>query len=213
MTARERMLQRIRAALGNRPAPASPPAAAPPATLPIADRAARFAERLRAVAGECAIAADLADAARQIAGRLDAAAARSVALGDGDDARAVGAELAAAGFSVLPSDAPTAALFAAEAGLTEAQWAIAETGSLVLDAAAARARRASLLPPLHVALLRADRLLGDLDAAIAAVTGSGQPSHAITFVTGPSRTADIELQLVVGVHGPAALFVVLLPAR
>jgi L-lactate dehydrogenase complex protein LldG len=113
---------------------------------------------------------------------------------------------------LLAHDAPRAAQLEAQAGLTAAQWGIAETGTLVLESARERHRLASLLAPLHVALLPAGRLLGTLDEALAAVRGpDGAPAaRTITFVTGPSRTADIELELVVGVHGPRDLHVVLL---
>jgi L-lactate dehydrogenase complex protein LldG len=102
-----------------------------------------------------------------------------------------------------------AMLLDSEIGITCAQWGIAETGSLVLESARERHRLVSLLPPVHVALLPAAALLGTLGEALAAVrASSGAPaSRTITFVTGPSRTADIELTLVVGVHGPRELHV------
>jgi L-lactate dehydrogenase complex protein LldG len=113
------------------------------------------------------------------------------------------------GVEVVGPDAPRAELLAAELGVTRAQWGIAETGTLVLESARERHRLVSLLPPVHVALLRAGALLGTLGEALAATRGStGAPaSRTITFVTGPSRTADIELTLVVGVHGPRELHV------
>src|SRR5262249_12350113 len=98
---------------------------------------------------------------------------------------------------------------AAELGVTTAQWGVAETGTLVLESAAERHRLISLLPPVHVALLPAGRLLGTLGDALEAVRPArGAPlSRTITFVPRPSRPADIELTLVVGVHGPRELHV------
>lgn len=210
MTARDRILQRIRAGLGRSP---DDPVPAPPATRdavapagPVAAEALvqRFLERLAAVGGQCrpatadTVAAVVVDALRQ-------AKATTVALG-ALDAPLAGA-LRDAGFACLPPDADDGALFAAEAGVTAAQWAIAETGSIALDDAVARARRASLVPPLHIAVVARTRLLPDLDTLLAQL---GRPvAHAVTLITGPSRTADIELQLVVGVHGPRELLVVL----
>jgi L-lactate dehydrogenase complex protein LldG len=107
----------------------------------------------------------------------------------------------------LPSTAARDAQFAAELGVTSAQGAIADTGTLVLDFGVERSRLASLLPPVHVALLPVSRLVADLGKALRALPEPLPP--AVTFVTGPSRTADIELQLVVGVHGPRELHVVL----
>ncbi|MBL8755761.1 MAG: LUD domain-containing protein, partial [Planctomycetes bacterium] len=108
-------------------------------------------------------------------------------------------------------DAPRDELLAADAGVTFAQHGIAETGTLVLTSAHEQNRLASLLPALHVAVLPGSRLCGTLADAFAALQGvDGSPiARTITFVTGPSRTADIELTLVVGVHGPKTLHVVL----
>jgi len=214
VSARERILERVRAALGAGPEhgpalPALPPlpadaAAGAPRTMPDDDLVARFAARLLAVGGEFLDPGH--NAADAIAERLAAQAVRTVALGGGDELRAVAAALQRRGIVCLPPTAVPADLFAADAGVTMAQWGIAETGTIVLDADAATARAASLVPPLHVALLPRSRVLPDLDAALAVLP---QPvPHAVTLVTGPSRTADIELQLVVGVHGPRALIVV-----
>lgn len=99
------------------------------------------------------------------------------------------------------------ALLCAHAGLTGAQAAIAETGTLVLDSTAERHRLVSLLPPLHVAVLDAGAIVATIGEALARF--GNPPPPALTFITGPSRTADIELELVVGVHGPKALEVIL----
>jgi L-lactate dehydrogenase complex protein LldG len=98
-------------------------------------------------------------------------------------------------------------LFACDAGVTTAQWGIAETGTLVLESARERSRLISLVPPIHVALLSTRCICDSLGDALARVSIT---SHAITFITGPSRTSDIELTLVVGVHGPQTVHVLLM---
>jgi L-lactate dehydrogenase complex protein LldG len=96
------------------------------------------------------------------------------------------------------------------AGVSEAAWGLAETGSVVLAASPREPRAASLLPWVHVSLLREDRILPGLEELFAA-TGDDLPS-ALAIVTGPSRSADVEQTLTVGVHGPGEVHVVLLPA-
>jgi L-lactate dehydrogenase complex protein LldG len=98
-----------------------------------------------------------------------------------------------------------------DAGVSEASWGIAETGSVVLEASVDEPRSRSLLPWVHVSVLREDRVVADLDELLARVRDD-LPS-ALAIVTGPSRTADIEQTLMVGVHGPGEVHVVLLPAR
>jgi L-lactate dehydrogenase complex protein LldG len=100
-------------------------------------------------------------------------------------------------------------------GITTVDYALAEAGTLVLISGAGRARSASLVPPVHVAVVEAQQIISGLDDLfpLLAERGDGSarhPASAITFITGPSRTADIELTLVVGVHGPQQLHVILL---
>jgi len=99
----------------------------------------------------------------------------------------------------------------ADLGVTGAAFGIALTGSVVVDAERAGGRTASLLPPLHLALLRADRLVATPGAVIRALPKrpTGLPSNLV-LITGPSRSADIELQLTLGVHGPRHVWVGLL---
>jgi len=106
--------------------------------------------------------------------------------------------------------------FAAEAdvGVTTVDFAIAETGTLVLLAGPDRPRATSLLPRVHVALVRLDqvrRRMGETMEEI--LLRPGGPPSATLFVTGPSRTSDIENDLAIGVHGPAAVIVLLLDPR
>ncbi len=110
----------------------------------------------------------------------------------------------AAGFHVHRGEAP--ALEGAE--VSEAAYGLAETGSVVLAASPDEPRARSLLPDVHVSLLREDRILPGL-AELFAALGADLPS-ALAIVTGPSRSADIEQTLTVGVHGPGEVHVVLL---
>jgi L-lactate dehydrogenase complex protein LldG len=95
------------------------------------------------------------------------------------------------------------------AGVSTAVYGLADTGSVVLAAAPGESRARSLLPDVHVTLLREDLILPGLDDLFAAL-GDDLPS-ALAIVTGPSRSADIEQKLAVGVHGPREVHVVLLP--
>ena len=98
-------------------------------------------------------------------------------------------------------------------GVTEFEWALADTGSIVQDATDPRLRLASALTETHVALVRTAAVLPDLAALIGRVDPRRVPY--LTCITGPSRTADIERVLTIGVHGPRRLVVVAVdePAR
>ncbi|GBD35118.1 Lactate utilization protein C [bacterium HR36] len=99
------------------------------------------------------------------------------------------------------------ALFALDAGITGVDALIAETGTIVLAASPQRPRSLSLLPPLYIALARADQIVPDLFDWFGASSPATPPS-AFTFITGPSKTGDIELTLVTGVHGPGEVHVI-----
>lgn len=208
MNARTRILRRVQTALGDRPLRPQRPSAArrePPAEL-----LPEFVERLHAVQGEWARLPPDSDPLDIIATRLKVANAKCVALGGGLPMQRLGRGLGLRGFSLIPPDASTDEVATADAGVTFAQWGIAETGTVVLDERSMRARRASLLPPLHIVVLPQSCLLATLDDLLAQFgPGHADLPSALTLITGPSRTADIELQLVVGVHGPRELLVVL----
>lgn len=93
------------------------------------------------------------------------------------------------------------------AGVSRALYGLAETGSVVLAASPEEPRARSLLPSVHVSLLDESRILPGLAELFEAV-GDDLPS-ALAIVTGPSRSADIEQHLVVGVHGPGEVHIVL----
>jgi L-lactate utilization protein LutC len=112
----------------------------------------------------------------------------------------------AVGFHVHRGEPPAIA----DAGVSTAIYGLADTGSVVLSASADEPRSRSLLPDVHVTLLREDLILPGLDELFAELGDDLQ--SALPVVTGPSRSADIEQKLVVGVHGPGEVHVVLLPA-
>jgi L-lactate dehydrogenase complex protein LldG len=97
-------------------------------------------------------------------------------------------------------------------GITSVDYAIANTGTLVVCTDVDKARSASLLPMVHVALVRAEQIktrMGEVLEEFKDFTGIQAPS-SIHFISGPSRSADIENDLSIGVHGPAALYVMIL---
>jgi L-lactate dehydrogenase complex protein LldG len=96
-------------------------------------------------------------------------------------------------------------------GITEANFAIAETGTIVLISNENQPRSVSLIPPIHIAVIKSDIIVENLDQLFFLVQNSSEPTSCMTFITGPSRTADIELNLTLGVHGPKELFVVIHP--
>jgi len=88
-------------------------------------------------------------------------------------------------------------------GVTEADYLLPETGTLVLRSSAERPRAVSLLPRIHLAIVRPEMLRADMHQVFA----EAKDHHYLVFITGPSRTADIELTVTLGVHGPRNLFV------
>ena len=99
-------------------------------------------------------------------------------------------------------------------GITEVDYAIADTGTLVLLTNKNQPRTISLLPPIHLAIVRPENLvrnISDLFIILKNKLQEGEDlTNCMTFITGPSRTADIELNLTLGVHGPKELYVLIL---
>jgi L-lactate utilization protein LutC len=157
--------------------------------------------------------------ARRIAGVDDAAAAlselvqaegiRRATLWQTPEPKALEASglLARLGVTVVPASAGKREIATCDLGVTGVDMALAETGTLVLRSGPDRSRLVSLVPRVHLALLRPSALRGDVQIALSEVKGE----RYWVFVTGPSRTSDIELVSTIGVHGPKALYVWLLP--
>lgn len=172
-----------------------------------------FSESLRLVDGHCIIAdgeAEVVRALQQVITDLQQTrlGCRRIAISDKPVierlVRQVDAEVDE--LAVTPS---AAGLFHFDAGVSTIQAAIAETGTLVLESSQERNRLLSLVPPVHIAILEAGDIRQTLGETLAFLQQDTELSPAITFVSGPSRTADIELTLAIGVHGPQELYVII----
>jgi L-lactate dehydrogenase complex protein LldG len=108
----------------------------------------------------------------------------------------------------IPEDRRTGDHRTAAACIEEVFGAIAETGSLICSSHGGKTVQAGLLPAHHVAIVSADRVYEKLDDLFSSC-GDSPPTN-ITLETGPSRTADIELTLTIGVHGPERLSIIVL---
>ena len=180
------------------------------------DPVGRFAEMLQAAGGLFARAANGPDAVARALQQIKRLAARRVLLGCepllerlglAEVIRAAGCEITLA--SELNLDQGRDRFFAADIAITGVDYLIAETGSLVMLARPEQPRTASLLPPVHVAIAERGQLLEDLFDLFERLKSKQLPS-CTTLITGPSKTGDIELKLVTGVHGPGEVHVILL---
>jgi len=167
------------------------------------ERSERFASELSALGGTA-----LRCRRSELAGRiLETLRAQNIHTLQAWDAaclpQALLDELQAAGIRVVQQPDP-----ALQAGLTGALAGIAETGSLVLPGGPGQPLTASLLPETHLAILPAQDILDRLDQSLA-LPELRQASSSV-LITGPSRTADIEMTLTIGVHGPKNLVVFIL---
>lgn len=189
----------------------SSPAAFADFTIDAAARISTFKRELEAAGGHCTVAHSEGEAASQISNLIRDVKGRRIALSDAPVLRSILASVKSK-VEWLKERAATGELFECEVGITSAQWGIAETGTLILESERERHRLISLIPPVHIAVLEASKILATLGEALNAVQGrdADAMSRAITFITGPSRTADIELTLATGVHGPGTLHVVLM---
>jgi L-lactate dehydrogenase complex protein LldG len=227
---RERILSTLRTSLASsRPwleaEAAKAPHAPPPFVLPPADDLpAQFAAELTKLEGRAHLVADSEEALATIARLLDERAARQVIAWDLDQIGLPGLDalLARLGVAVLDPDVQGAkrkarlqALEPAPVCLSGVACAIAESGSLALRHGPGRPRLASLLAPAHIAVVRADQLVRGLGEALARLRAEHSDdlfaeTSNLTLISGPSRTADIEMTLSLGIHGPPELHVVLI---
>jgi L-lactate dehydrogenase complex protein LldG len=124
------------------------------------------------------------------------------------EAAAVADELRALAVEVEPLSIEAAAR--ADLGVTSASYGLATTGTVVQESAVAGGRTASLLPPVHLCVLPASRLVPSTSAVLRTMGAPGRLPSNLVLITGPSRSGDIEQIITLGVHGPTALHIALL---
>jgi L-lactate dehydrogenase complex protein LldG len=203
VTGRDAVLARIRVALDGRPAPADVPRAyrltgdlEPAAVLDL------FVERVRDYRATVIVTDDPRSAA---ADAFAAAGARRVGIAPDLDAR-----LRPVGVELIEDEAlGSRELDSLDGALTTCAAGCAVTGTIALDGGTGQGRRAlSLVPDLHVCVIRADAIVESVPELIAALEPSAREGRPIVLVSGPSATSDIELNRVEGVHGPRQLVVI-----
>jgi L-lactate dehydrogenase complex protein LldG len=207
--ARDYILHKVRTALGRTAAAPAEPAPAARIRVPqmgTNERIELFARKLDGLAAKFYRAPSAADACEYVASLL---AGRAAVASNAPF-------LAECGIAALPGvrsgftdrEALRAACAEAPAGITSADYALADTGTLVMFSSREEPRLISLLPPLHVAVVPREKILTGLDELLALVPRPADRTSSMVLITGPSRTADIEQILVRGVHGPGELHVV-----
>ncbi|HET7480473.1 MAG TPA: lactate utilization protein [Rubrobacteraceae bacterium] len=187
-----------------------------PEVEPIEDPPARFIQELEALGGHGRRVGSMDEAREYVLALARDREAKLLIRWDVEELDRLGVDgpLAEAGTEVVPwrdlEDFREVAR-RAEIGLSTAEWAIAETGSLVLESGVGKGRTVTLLPPTYVAVVPVDRVLRTVPEAIEkyADAGPGALPANVCFHTGPSRSGDIEMSLVVGMHGPGDVHVIL----
>lgn len=217
--AREAILDRLKIAP---PASVPPRPILPPArelALDAGECVARFQEQLAAQGGvafqladEAALLARLEEILRQekILRAMAAEDTVLAPLGLAQWGRRMGVEIVhPAAFN--DRDGYTRAVFdQVQAGITGADYAVAESGTLVLVHDARQPRLISLAPLVHIAVVPLARVVPTYEAAITSIFDGGRRPSQVTLITGPSMTADIQATPFRGMHGPQKLFVLLI---
>ena len=224
MTTREGFLQRVRQSVsdGNRAGAAAPlpergnvgVGHVPPGVDPVE----RFCTGLVAAGGMAHVVAQESEAIARILQLIEERKARRILLARHAlfDRLQLAKVLRDRGLDVVNIEELTAAtrrdpFFAADLGISVATYVVAETGTIVLASSLAEPRSVSLLPPVHIVLVEKKQILADLFDVFARFPATAELPSCLTLITGPSKTGDIELRLVTGVHGPGEVHVVLGP--
>jgi L-lactate utilization protein LutC len=181
---------------------------------PIENPPARFLEELEALGGHGRRAENLEEAREYVLALTRERGAKLLVRWDVEELAELGLDgpLEEAGVEVAiwrDLDDFREVAGRADIGLSTAEWAIAETGSLVLTSGPGRGRTVTLLPPTYVAIIPAEKVLSTVTEAIGKYAEDGELPANVCFHSGPSRSGDIEMVLAIGVHGPGDVHVVL----
>jgi L-lactate dehydrogenase complex protein LldG len=212
MSHRDTILGRIRQALADRPEIVAPPASQiwPDANPDQQTMLARFAEEIEEVQGELHRCGSMADARTKLAEVLGEIDCKSFAAVDRPLARELTDGFTAHKVSWINDDTNKETIGQLDASLVSADLLLADTGTCMVECRTAPERMMCYLPPVCVVIARADALREHMPAAwreVAPQAADADRRGEFVFITGPSRTADIEKILILGVHGPKRLIV------
>ena len=211
MSARDEILQRVRAGLGKGDAAARRAAAEAymnqlergPQPQLAGDLVARFADKARSLASSVERVGSAEEVPAVVACYLNEQALPPQAVATGDVA---GLDWAGAGIEV----ATRVAVDADQTGISGCFCAIAETGTLLLLSGPQTPASVSLLPETHIAVVPVGRIVAAMEDAFALLRAEhGALPRAVNFISGPSRTGDIEQTIVLGAHGPCRVHLIL----
>ncbi len=206
---RDHVLHRIRTALGRsagQEAPPGPPARIRIPEVDMEERIASLMEKVEALAGKTYRASGLDDACQHVASVL---AGRTAIASNAPYLEACGiTSIPEVRSGVTEKEELRELCATCDVGITSTDYALADTGTLVMLSGPNEARMVSLLPPAHIAIVPRDRILTGLDELFALLPHPAEQTSSMVLITGPSRTADIEQILVRGVHGPGQITVV-----
>lgn len=219
-TGRETILHRIRQALA-RPSPTPDGYKEPITQGPVfsvddsseASLRARFREEFESVQGEWHEVDDLDAGRRWLRKFVVGERIHSLLAPESRSLRVLAGDIP--GVTWVPPDAPsTNGWVNFAAGLTTCEALVAESGTICVSATQS-GRAMSVLPPLHVVVASADQIVPDIETSMRRLREryDGALPSSLSWITGPSRTADIEKILVLGAHGPRRLVLLLLPAH
>jgi L-lactate dehydrogenase complex protein LldG len=210
LMSRENILHKVRTALGR--SAGQPPSPPPPVRLRIPDvdmetRIGTMRTRIEALAG----------VTHRVGTPREACALAAQLIEDKNAVASNSPYLAECGIGNLPNvrtgirnvDELRTLCAAADVGITSADYALSDTGTLVMIASPAEARLVSLLPIMHLAIVPRERILTGLDELFTLLPRPADQTSSMVLITGPSRTADIEQILVRGVHGPGQIGVII----
>lgn len=235
MATREEFLGRVQKALGRGPGnplePRHPDQLFAPLTgvmPPIADVIGKFEEELQNVGGNTHRAATATELDGILQKILLDCQAKGVVYSRSPIIQAAGLPAKLAAWRVRAAFWPAAGdevneesaklfrdkAFVAEVGITGVEFVLAESGSLIVTSRMEGAQLGSLAPPTHIALYRRSQALASLEEVLERLPvpldpNAPLPGRSVVFITGPSRTADIEQILIRGVHGPKAVHAIL----
>jgi L-lactate dehydrogenase complex protein LldG len=189
---RDYILHKVRTALGR--SAGQPPAEVPPASIRIPEtsleeRIGQLLAGVEKLAGKVLVASSAGEARQYVASLVDGKTAVASNAAFLRECGIAGLPGVRTGFLEEPQ--LRAACVSADFGITSADYALADTGTLVMLSSQAEARMVSLLPPAHIAVVPRDRILSGLDELLTLLPLPAEQTSSMVLITGPSRTADI----------------------